>query len=59
MLSLNDQRDLDRAEMSFLAPPRDEEPDTEAYLEEMERRAEDRWVTRYLESQRNLSSCMI
>lgn len=59
MLTLNDQRTLDHAESLWLAPPRDEEPDTEAYIDEMERRAEDEWVTRYLTSQPSLSGCML
>lgn len=58
MLTLNDQRALDRAEMTWLAPPPDEEPDLEAYFDEMDRRTEDEWVTHYLQSQQNLNSCM-
>ena len=48
MLTLNDQRTLDYAESLWLAPPKDEEPDTEAYINEMERRAEDEWVMKHL-----------
>ena len=58
MLTMEDNRALSRAEMSWLAPPRDEVPNTEAYLEEMDRRAEDEWVTRYLASQMSLNCSM-
>ena len=58
MLTMEDNRALSRAEMSWLAPPRDEVPNTEAYLEEMDRRVEDEWVTRYLQSQQISSSCI-
>ena len=48
MLTMEDNRALSRAEMSWLAPPPDEEPNTEAYLDEMDRRAEDEWLNRLL-----------
>ena len=49
MLTIEDERALDRAESLWLAPPRDEEPNTDAWLDEMDRRAEDKWVERYQE----------